>query len=39
MTRTSSLVVVALVLLGTVAQAAPRFYGPPITCGKLPWLL
>ena len=39
MTRTGSLVVVVLLLLGAVAQAGPRFLGPPITCGKLPWLL
>ena len=38
MTRTGSLVVM-LLLLGAVAQAVPRFLGPPIVvgCGHLPW--
>jgi len=41
MTRTGSLVVVVLLLLGAVAQAGPRFLGPPITkfCSELPWWL
>ena len=30
MTRTGSLVVVVLLLLGAVAQAGPRFLGPPV---------